>query len=217
MARITLGPLVSDISGKTAGTVFSKWKGRNYVRKLVTPANPQTVAQMAVRNSLARLVYCWRQFEDQVKDWLDVCASERRMSGYNLFMSLARDKEENSEPWTITPYNKLIAHADTFTAVVGTVAEGDIILAWTGGTVSAAHMAYVISREVIDPEGVGYDLWDEVVVMEDADTTLFSAGALTITCAKGATEYEMYLMNEETVASEFSMSMGASATSYAGA
>jgi hypothetical protein len=51
MAKVT-GPLLSiDASGSVAETMtFSKWVGRNYVRQRVIPANPQSAAQMLVRN-----------------------------------------------------------------------------------------------------------------------------------------------------------------------
>lgn len=53
MAKVS-GPLMSmDASGSFAGSiVFGKWKGRNTVRQLVTPSNPQTLAQTAVRNAM---------------------------------------------------------------------------------------------------------------------------------------------------------------------
>lgn len=46
MARVT-GPLMSvDASGKVADSiVFSKWKGINYVRQWLKPANPQSADQ----------------------------------------------------------------------------------------------------------------------------------------------------------------------------
>lgn len=51
MAKVT-GPLHSlDASGKFGGSlVFGKWKGRNTVRQLVTPSNPQSAGQQAARN-----------------------------------------------------------------------------------------------------------------------------------------------------------------------
>lgn len=56
MAKTT-GPLMSmDARGKFGGTlVFGYWKGRNTVRQLVTPANPQTANQMANRNAVSVL------------------------------------------------------------------------------------------------------------------------------------------------------------------
>ena len=51
MAKVS-GPLMSmDASGKFGGAiVFSKWKGRNVVRQLVVPANPNSAGQEAARN-----------------------------------------------------------------------------------------------------------------------------------------------------------------------
>lgn len=53
MAKVT-GPLMSlDASGGFASTlVFGKWKGRNTVRQLVTPSNPQTANQEKGRNAV---------------------------------------------------------------------------------------------------------------------------------------------------------------------
>jgi hypothetical protein len=42
-----------DASGGYAGAmVFAKWKGRAYVRQLVTPANPHSAGQEGARNKL---------------------------------------------------------------------------------------------------------------------------------------------------------------------
>lgn len=53
MAKVS-GPLMSmDASGAFAGAlVFGKWKGRNTVRQLVTPANPQSTLQTETRNAM---------------------------------------------------------------------------------------------------------------------------------------------------------------------
>ena len=56
MSKVT-GPLGSlDASGSIANTlVFSKWKGRNYVRLLVTPKNPMSDGQAEARTKLGVL------------------------------------------------------------------------------------------------------------------------------------------------------------------
>ena len=53
MAKVS-GPLFSvDASGGYAGTVvFAKWKGRNYARQLVIPANPRSSGQEQARNDV---------------------------------------------------------------------------------------------------------------------------------------------------------------------
>lgn len=53
MAKVTAPLMSMDASGKFGGAlVFGKWKGRPTVRKLVTPSNPQSADQTAVRNAL---------------------------------------------------------------------------------------------------------------------------------------------------------------------
>lgn len=56
MAKVT-GPLMSlDASGAIGGTVvFSKWKGRNYTRLLVTPMNPQSQGQADSRSKMGAI------------------------------------------------------------------------------------------------------------------------------------------------------------------
>ena len=61
MAKLT-GPLMSfGARGKLGGSlVYSAWKGVNTVRQLVTPANPNTTAQIAQRTRMASIVAAWR-------------------------------------------------------------------------------------------------------------------------------------------------------------
>lgn len=60
MGKIT-GPALSiSASGSIAKTmVYSKWKGRGYVRQHVIPANPRTSAQTAVRDVFKWLNQVW--------------------------------------------------------------------------------------------------------------------------------------------------------------
>ncbi len=73
MAKVT-GPLMSlDASGTVAKTTtFSKWKGRNYVRLRVTPANPQSTDQVATRGYLGVLAKAARAVLTMFKDTLHV-------------------------------------------------------------------------------------------------------------------------------------------------
>jgi hypothetical protein len=53
MAKVG-GPLMSlEASGCVAGALtFAKWKGRQYVRQLVQPSNPQSAGQETARNAM---------------------------------------------------------------------------------------------------------------------------------------------------------------------
>ncbi|MBA7536832.1 hypothetical protein ES705_29097 [subsurface metagenome] len=83
MATITFSPLIAGIRGRTADAVFSSWKGRPYVRQHVIPANPQTDAQTAVRNSLAECVAIWQQLSTLMQEGYAKAAANLNISGYN--------------------------------------------------------------------------------------------------------------------------------------
>jgi len=86
---IVKGPAFSlDASGSLAGAVvFSKWKGRNYIRQLVTPANPRSGAQTGFRASMKFLAQQWAGLTDVEKaTWLDR-ATDGIYSTFNAFTS----------------------------------------------------------------------------------------------------------------------------------
>lgn len=73
MAKVT-GPLMSLDASGTVGktTVFSKWKGRNYVRLRVTPMNPQTEDQATSRTYMGALGQALSSILTRAKDSLHV-------------------------------------------------------------------------------------------------------------------------------------------------
>ena len=87
MAKIT-GPLLSlGASGSIAKTlVFSKWKGRLYARRHVTPANPQTVAQTLTRDVFAAASSYWRGAGSLFIAAFDLNATGQAKTGRNIFM-----------------------------------------------------------------------------------------------------------------------------------
>ena len=59
MAKIKFGMMMTDARGKLGGQVFSKNGAGSYVRTKVTPTNPQTSAQSAVRSLFAQISAGW--------------------------------------------------------------------------------------------------------------------------------------------------------------
>jgi hypothetical protein len=64
MAKVKFSALVSDMRNKLNGSVFSKNRAGSYLRNKVTPVNPQTAAQVAVRNNFTTLSQNWRGLTD---------------------------------------------------------------------------------------------------------------------------------------------------------
>lgn len=78
MARVT-APLMSlDASGSVGKAItFSKWRGRNYVRRLVVPANPKSALQVAMRASLRFVTQAWSAVPTTEQNgWSDLAAAD---------------------------------------------------------------------------------------------------------------------------------------------
>jgi len=101
MAKINFGTTVNDARGKLNGTVFSKNKSGAYMRKKVTPANPNTAAQTFVRNNFGGLSTQWSGLLSAAEraTWISYAATYPRIdifgasiliSGLNMFISLSQ-------------------------------------------------------------------------------------------------------------------------------
>ena len=112
MAKITSG-ILGKARGKIGGVVASTWKNVNYVRTLVTPANPNTAAQAA-----ARLVFktCATWAMGMVGAILNVYMSPflRGMSGFNWAVKTNRANFVLPVSWG----NMLITHGSLFAATI---------------------------------------------------------------------------------------------------
>ena len=96
--KAKFGAIVVAGSGKIGGHVASRNKAGAYFRTKVTPTNPQTVSQVAVRNDFTALAQGWRgltaaqreQWNSAVVDFqkTDVFGDLKTPSGFNLFMRL---------------------------------------------------------------------------------------------------------------------------------
>lgn len=89
MARTT-GPLLSlDASGSIAGAMtFSKWKGRSYVRQLVTPHNPDTPMQRAMRAMFKFLGSQWSNINPTDQDTWNGLADGDKIADFNAYMKI---------------------------------------------------------------------------------------------------------------------------------
>lgn len=82
------GPMMSmDASGKLGdAVVFSKWKGRNYVRQLVKPANPKSGLQTGMRAMFGFLAQRWAILSAPNKASWDALAAQIVASPFNAYM-----------------------------------------------------------------------------------------------------------------------------------
>jgi len=169
MARTT-GPLLSlDASGSVAGTiVFSKWKGRSYVRQLVQPANPKSAKQTGVRAMMKYLAQLWTSISAPDKaTWTDL-ALTRQISPFNAYTSENLGRwQTNKGPTSAYP----AAEANTPGAVTSNAAVGSAGFATLTITLPAAadRVGIVIYRQSAE---ITVPSWANVAAVQAA-----SAGA----------------------------------------
>lgn len=148
MVKVNAPMLSLDASGKLGGAVvFSKWKGRNYVRALVTPANPKSGPQVGVRSMLTFLSQIWDGLSAGNKSsWLEA-ATRNAISTFNAFVgyNMSRWRDFNT-PTMEYPPALLSTAADPATGVA-TPDIRSITLAITHGT-AVPDWGYAIFRSL---------------------------------------------------------------------
>jgi hypothetical protein len=122
-----------DASGSIAGTiVFSKWKGRNYVRQLVTPSNPQSALQTSTRAMMKFLSQQWTpELTTNQKATWDDDAAELAASPFNAFIKKNLTRwTQFTTPTKVTPITAT-GVVPTFTALPSTVGGvGQVTVTW---------------------------------------------------------------------------------------
>jgi hypothetical protein len=83
------GPLFSlDASGQVAkALVYSRWKGRPYVRKYVVPANPDSLGQKATRSMMGFISGQWASLSTTDQDSWNSLAAAAGYSSFNAYTS----------------------------------------------------------------------------------------------------------------------------------
>jgi len=81
-------PLFSlDASGSIGGAIVaSKWKGRNYMRRLVTPSNPRSGPQMSNRGMMGFLSQIWASLTGLEQATWQALAAQGNFSPFNAFV-----------------------------------------------------------------------------------------------------------------------------------
>lgn len=83
--KVNYAPLVSGVSGRFGGQVFTQWRGIDVVRSFTPPAQPRSSAQMMVRNAFraSNALY-----ESGIQQFVDAWEAQRGSSagtGRNIF------------------------------------------------------------------------------------------------------------------------------------
>jgi len=152
MARVT-GPLMSfDASGTIASAaVFSKWRGRNYVRRHAVPNNPRTAAQLAARAIVKFLGSEWAGLSAPNKaTWL-AGGDARKISAFNQFISInARNWRDLLAPSKGYPAARALSAAEVDNINAVTSGRQIKVSGTTDGTANV--WAVVVGRSLLTGE-----------------------------------------------------------------
>ncbi len=188
--KIKFGALVVDGRGKIGGQVASRNRAGAYMRNKVTPVNPNTASQQAVRALLTELSQGWRDLTSaqrsawnaSVSDFAktDIFGDIKSPTGFNLYVRLNANIETVEQTQITNPplvaavdFVELTAAVLNITGSVGTIAFTPTI---PGGMTSILRASPSLSQgisfvkselRIIDlvPDGTatGMAIWTEYV------------------------------------------------------
>jgi len=88
MAKLLNG-IMGKASGKIGNVVTGSWKGINYARSYVKPANPNTTAQQNVRESFSTIVFIARAIIlSHIREYWDTLVKGKSTSGFAKFVGV---------------------------------------------------------------------------------------------------------------------------------
>ena len=151
MVKVSAPALSIDASGTLANSmVFSKWKGRNYVRSHVMPSQPRTGSQVGVRAMFKFLSKHWTNVATVDRATWDALAKAASTSPFNQYMKANQARWRNFlAPSEAHP----AAEASTAPSAptgVATAGVRQISLALTHGA-NAANFGMMIFRGTAAP------------------------------------------------------------------
>ncbi len=204
MARITLSPLIVDIRAKVSDIVFSKWRGINYIRSRVVPSNPQTVAQVDVRNSLARCVDLWQGAQVTIMGAWNYVASGKPYSGFNRFVSENRVDEQSQIAIDASPTTDVVS-VTAFSAATGTATK-EIDVTFTASPIPVGQKLQVFARKTsIDSE--------KTVITETFEIAAGQTSPQTLTMGLATTDYVLHGTFSDDTLARTGKSISSAATS----
>jgi hypothetical protein len=152
-AKVKYGEMIADLRGKIGGSVHSRNRSGAYMRIKVSPVNPNSSYQSAVRALFTALSQNWRALTaGQRTSWnaavsnfqkSDVFGDLKTPTGKNLYLGLNRTLELGGVANITTP--PVATGTFSFSGVSLSAAAGaaTMSLAWTSGNVPAGMQVIV--------------------------------------------------------------------------
>jgi len=160
-AKIKFGMMMTDARGKLGGHVFSKNRAGAYTRTKVTPVNPQSSFQTAVRNSFAGFTAGFRALTSaQILAWnsavanftsTDVFGDIKQPSGINLYNRLNLNLANAGQVAISTPPLPTAVTPAVITGVIADVSLNSVSIASALAAVPAGHTLIIEATAQLSP------------------------------------------------------------------
>ncbi len=137
-----------DASGALGGSiVFSKWRGRNYVRILTIPANPRSGLQVGMREVFKYITQAWAAIGSTLQAEWELEALADNITGLNAQVRTCQRLARRNLGWVKGPSEAAGTTPDAPTALTTTAQPKTLVLGWTrpvgnqGDYTSAVYMS----------------------------------------------------------------------------
>jgi hypothetical protein len=161
--KVKWGAIVTDGRNKIGGHVASKNRAGSYFRTKVTPVNPQSTAQTAVRNRLSGISSGWRSltaaqraaWNAAVGDFAktDIFGDLRNPTGFNLYQQLNNNLVTCGESQITTPPE--VVAVDAFTSITLTAEDSTVAESFSLAIVPAVEADHLVKVYATPPMSAG--------------------------------------------------------------
>jgi len=186
--KAKFGSIVVDGRGKLGGHVYSKNRSGAYVRTKVTPTNPQTASQTAVRNRLTSFSQGWRGLTEAQRDaWnnavtdfakTDVFGDIKNPTGLNLYVGLNSNLAQVGVGAISTPPLPSEVEALVTTSLVASVGTSQVDVTF-GPSPVPADTAFVVEATTGVSAGRNFlkNEFREIAVLDAGETSVWAGGS----------------------------------------
>ena len=182
--KMKFGAIVVDGRGKIGGHVASKNRAGAYLRTKVTPVNPNTVAQQAVRAILSSLATSWAELTDaQRLGWneavadfasTDIFGDTKNPSGFNLYVKLNSNLLNSGQVQIDDAPAKLEVPFAELDSALGEVSPAELVINTVGNNYDGAVVVFSASGIV------SAGITNVKSRMRNIGVSTFTAGAVDI-------------------------------------
>mgnify|MGYP005852495587 CR=1 FL=1 len=152
MARLKNG-ILGKASGKIGGIVTGSWKGINYARSYVIPANPKTDSQTAVRGSFATIVFIARAIMlTHIRTYWDNLVKGKQTSGFAKFVGVNQKLISGTTDWENIKLASGSLEGLTSLSLSGSPATEKITATWDQSTATSGDLTDEILITVFDDD-----------------------------------------------------------------